>query len=245
MQSFHKKKSGLHRLILFILAALIIIIAVGFAFGKSEQEQQEMSVSSCADALLPEVKITEVNAREIKYDAAETEIAEEPTEAVEPEIEIEAPAEPTEEVIEEPDFEPYDIPLSAELQLYTFDLCEERGLDFEIVLALMYAESSYRPNIISRTNDYGLMQLNRVNHKWLRAELGITDFLDAEQNIDAGTFLLMNISEKYPDTHKMLMAYNFGEAGAKRHWNNGVYSSGYSRKIVAKADEIRNSNSAH
>jgi len=242
MQSFHKKKSGLHRLILFLLAALIIIIAVGFAFGESEQ--QEMPVSSCADALLPEVKIAEVNAREIKDNTAETEIAEEPTESIEPEHEIEATAEPTEEIIEEPDFEPYDIPLSAELQLYTFDLCEERGLDFEIVLALMYAESSYRPNIISRTNDYGLMQLNRVNHKWLRTELGITDFLDAEQNIDAGTFLLMNISEKYPDTHKMLMAYNFGEAGAKRHWNNGVYSSRYSRKIVAKADEIRNSNPA-
>ncbi len=144
------------------------------------------------------------------------------------------------EVIVEEVFEPYDIPLSTEIQEYTYELCKERGLEFEIVLALMFAESSYRPSLISKTNDYGIMQINKCNHQRLKSELGITDFLDVKQNIDAGTYLLSELAAKYPDNHKMLMAYNFGEGGAKKHWNNGVYSSKYSRNIVGLAEEIKN-----
>jgi len=103
----------------------------------------------------------------------------------------------------------------------------------------MYAESNYRPHIVSRTNDYGIMQLNKCNHGWMKTELGVTDFLDAEQNINAGTFLLMNISEEYSDPHKMLMVYNMGEVGARKCWNRGIYSSRYSRKITAMADELK------
>ena len=53
----------------------------------------------------------------------------------------------------------------------------------------------------------------------------------------------MGIAEKYPDTHQMLMVYNMGEAGAKKCWNNGIYNSRYSRKIVAMADGLKNNNS--
>jgi hypothetical protein len=237
MQFYRKKGFGLYGLI--IAAALSALIVV-CAFGCTGPEQQGLPVPSCADIALTELEITEEVTREAGV-----------TEGIAPEIEITEEAEvieafaakteieETTESADEPDFMPYDIPLSAELQQYTFDLCGERGLDFEIVLALMYAESSYRPDIISKTNDYGLMQLNKAHHGWLTAELGITDFLDAEQNINAGTFLLANISNKYPDIHQMLMTYNFGEAGAKRCWNKGIYSSKYSRKITAKADELK------
>jgi hypothetical protein len=203
--------------------------------GCTGPKQTEVPVSNQIDVPLPDLE-TDVTREAETVDKEEAVQEAEVTKVFAAEIEIEEPA----SLPEESTFVPYDIPLSPELQRFTYDLCKERGLDFEIVLALMYAESSYRPHIISRTNDYGLMQLNRVNHNRLAAELGITDFLDAEQNINAGTFLLMELAEKYPDTHKMLMAYNFGEAGARRHWNRGTYSSRYSRKITAKADELRN-----
>ena len=210
--------------------ALMAVILTACHVQTEQPEQQAIPVIIPVEETLPVIAI----AWETEEEPAE-EIAEEPEPAEEAEPEIEEPeaAEP------EDDFVPYDIPLSVELQRYTYDLCRERGLDFEIVLALMYAESGYRPHVISETNDYGLMQLNRVNHNWLRTELEITDFLDAEQNINAGTFILMNISEKYPCTHQMLMAYNFGEAGARKSWNRGIYSTRYSRKITAKAEELK------
>ena len=137
----------------------------------------------------------------------------------------------------------YDIPLSAELQTYTYQRCEALGLvpprvDYQTVLALMSKESGYTADAVSGTGDYGIMQINTVNHDWLREELGITDFLDAEQSIDAGTEMLARLSEKYGDPHKVLMAYNMGEGGAARLWAQGITSSEYSRDIMARRAEI-------
>lgn len=137
----------------------------------------------------------------------------------------------------------YDIPLSVELQEYTYQRCEALGLvapgiDYPTVLALMGKESEYTADAVSATGDYGLMQINTINHDWLREELGITDFLDAKQSIDAGTEMLTQLSAKYSDPHKVLMAYNMGEGGASKLWAQGITSSEYSRDIMARRAEI-------
>ena len=153
----------------------------------------------------------------------------------EPETELEPEPEPTAPI--------YDIPLSPELQEYTYNRCQELGLvspgvDYQTVLALMSKESGYTEDAVSGTGDYGIMQINTVNHEWLREELGITDFLDAEQSIDAGTEMLARLSERYDDPHKVLMAYNMGEGGAAKLWAQGITSSEYSRDIMARRAEI-------
>ena len=136
----------------------------------------------------------------------------------------------------------YDINLSQELQLYTYTKCADLGIaeDYELVLAMMWQESSYRPNLISGTNDYGLMQINKCNHDWLSEELDITDFLDPYQSIDAGTHIIASLLMKYEDPHKALMAYNYGEAGARSHWNSGTYTSSYSREVIEKQNILLN-----
>lgn len=129
--------------------------------------------------------------------------------------------------------------LGIEEQEFVYYLCENYNLDYYFVMALMYVESGYNPNIISTTNDYGLMQINACNHAWLSEELGITDFLDPYENMKAGCFVLRLLFEKYQDPTMVAMAYNMGEDGAQRLWNNGVYSSAYSRKIMTRQDEIQ------
>ncbi len=146
---------------------------------------------------------------------------------------------PTEAPEPEPAAKIYDIPLNEELQTYTFNLCKENDLDYETILAMMDQESDYREKVISKTNDYGIMQINKVNHEWLKEELGIEDFLDAEQNILAAIRILSELTEKYKDPHQVLMAYNCGEAGAKKLWKQGKTTSEYSREIIARAEELR------
>lgn len=153
----------------------------------------------------------------------------------------EAEAEPTPEPT--PSIPVYDIPLSVELQEYTYQRCEALGLvapgiDYPTALALMGKESEYTADAVSATGDYGLMQINTINHDWLREDLGITDFLDAKQSIDAGTEMLAQLSAKYSDPHKVLMAYNMGEGGASKLWAQGITSSEYSRDIMARRAEI-------
>lgn len=136
----------------------------------------------------------------------------------------------------------YEIALSEDLQLYTFTRCADLGIPqyYELVLAIMWQESSFNPTLISKTNDYGLMQINKINHSRLREQLGITDFLDPYQSITAGTEIIASLLVKYEDPHKALMAYNFGEAGARRHWKQGTYTSAYSRAVAAKQNTICN-----
>lgn len=78
------------------------------------------------------------------------------------------------------------------------------------------------------------------NDEWLSEELGITDFLDPYQSIDAGTHIIASLLLKYQDPHKALMAYNYGEAGARSHWNRGTYTSSYSREVAGKQEQILN-----
>ena len=104
-------------------------------------------------------------------------------------------------------------------------------------MALMYTESSFRADVVSGTNDYGLMQINKCNHEELSSALGITDFNEPYQNIRAGLYILRRLFEKYDEPSMVCMAYNMGEYGASVLWDNGVYSTSYSQKVLAKMDE--------
>ena len=84
------------------------------------------------------------------------------------------------------------------------------------------------------------MQINEINHEWLSKELGIVDFLDPKKNIKAGVYVFRQLFEKYDDPEQVLMAYNFGEEGAKRLWDEGIYSSEYSEEIMDKQTEYVN-----
>jgi soluble lytic murein transglycosylase-like protein len=132
----------------------------------------------------------------------------------------------------------YDVPLSDELQEYAEDLCREYSVDYRMVLSIMGVESEYQSDVISRTNDWGLMQINEANHKDLREELGITDFLDPKQNILAGVYILSQIAEKNQTVKEILMVYNCGQSGARRLWSRGIESTRYSRAVIERMEAL-------
>lgn len=53
----------------------------------------------------------------------------------------------------------YDVPMSDELQRYIREQAERQGVPFEIALAVIERESSYQPDAVSDTGDFGLMQI--------------------------------------------------------------------------------------
>lgn len=132
----------------------------------------------------------------------------------------------------------YDISLSEELQRYTFDRCKKLDLSYELVLAIMFKESSYKPDVVNNHQCYGLMQIHKINQPTLTEVLGITDFLDPEQNIDGGTYLLSQIAERYSDTDQILMVYNCGESGAKKLWQQGTTTTAYSRGVIEYMERL-------
>jgi soluble lytic murein transglycosylase-like protein len=136
------------------------------------------------------------------------------------------------------DFKAVDCALDVDVQEFTYYLAYGYNIDFYLLMALMEQESMYEADTISSTGDYGLMQINQCNHEWMSEELGITDFLDPYQNIMAGTYEINRLFEKYGDTNKVLMAYNMGEGGARKLWNQGIYETEYTRSIAEKYETI-------
>ena len=120
--------------------------------------------------------------------------------------------------------------LEVEYQDYLYKMCIKYDIKehYTLLLAQMYHESGFDVDVISGTDDYGLMQINAFNHEWLRETLGISDFLDPYDNIEAGVFMMSNFLKKYDDVQKALVCYNRGE-GAVR---NGTYSTSYSEGVL-------------
>lgn len=130
----------------------------------------------------------------------------------------------------------YNVPLDMDLQDYIREECIDAGLDMKLVLAIMKVESNFNPKVISSTGDFGLMQVNKVNFEEVERELGLTNMLDPYQGAKAGIFLLSKLKWNESE-HQMLMAYNIGIAGAQKLWEQGIYETDYSKKVL-KAKEL-------
>lgn len=127
----------------------------------------------------------------------------------------------------------FDVALDEDIQDFIWYMCCSYDIveHYELVFALIKQESNFNSDAISSTDDYGLMQINVINHTTLSEVLGITDFLDPYQNIHGGIYLLSTLLHKY-DVVDALMAYNLGERGAKALWNNNIHSTEYAESVM-------------
>ena len=127
----------------------------------------------------------------------------------------------------------FDVPLSHSLQSYIYEICADEKVPVTLVMAMIDHESKFNPEVIGRTEDYGLMQINEINHDWLAEEYRCADMLNPYQNVFCGVKIVGSYIEKYEgDYTKALMAYNMGDYGAKKAWSNGVKSTDYTVKVL-------------
>ena len=151
---------------------------------------------------------------------------------------------PEDEIVEaeNPDEALYALPiqygqreLDNDLWKTMVDQCRAYGVPPALALAVAEQESGFNPDAVSMTNDHGLMQINQINFKWLRDE-GIEP-LSYEGNIEAGIMMLSKAIDAHSDYHHALMAYNCGDAGARKLWSQGIHTSNYSRSIMVRFDK--------
>lgn len=126
----------------------------------------------------------------------------------------------------------YDIPLSHSLQRYIFEICADENVPPTLVLALIEQESDFNPEAVSKTDDYGLMQINVINHEQLNESYRTADMLNPYQNVFCGVKILGAYISRYENLSKALMAYNLGEYGAKKLWEQDITTTTYTDKIL-------------
>lgn len=140
----------------------------------------------------------------------------------------------------EPTVEYFDVPLSKELQDYIYSVCDTYNVPCELVYGMIEVESGFRADVISATDDYGLMQINICNHEWLCEELNIVNLLDPKQNILAGVYIISSHLEATDgDISLALMRYNCGATGAKGLWEQGIYSTSYTEKVMTAYENYK------
>ena len=123
-------------------------------------------------------------------------------------------------------------PLPADLMRHTRTICAEYSVPVPLVLAIMECESGFDPDAVSADGTcFGLMQIHRCNAAWVKSCLGVSIY-DPKGGITAGVYILAEYLSRY-DLHRALMAYNSGEGGARRLWEQGVTETAYSRRVAA------------
>jgi len=89
------------------------------------------------------------------------------------------------------------------------EAARHEGLDEVLLLNVMRQESGYRPCAVSAKGAMGLMQLMPSTGE----ELGVKDFFDPAENVDAGAKFLRQLLTRYNgDVIRAVSAYNAGPA---------------------------------
>lgn len=129
------------------------------------------------------------------------------------------------------------------VQVYLWCECKEYGVDYYTVLALIERESCYHwDKVGDNGNSKGYMQIYEKWHTERMEAEGVTDLFNPYQNIRVGLNCLREIQDKYlasSGENCVLMVYNMGESTAKKLWAKDIYSSAYSREVIARAQELR------
>ena len=196
--------------IMAILAVLATVFALGYASGCSARQTDD------------EVKTPEpvVTAETVTPPAPE----QSPVEPSAPPEETTEPARHRDDIVSEGRL------LSYELQEVMQDCCEHYEVPYALALAIAEVETHFDPDAVSATGDYGLMQINSVNHEWL-LEKGLNPMTHAG-NIEAGIYIISQYLQSYGEPELALMAYNCGPGGARNLWDAGTYQTDYSRKVM-------------
>jgi hypothetical protein len=127
-----------------------------------------------------------------------------------------------------------------ELQMYTYALCQQYGVDYSLIVAMIEQESGYVFDKVGDDgNSFGYMQVYETAHTDRMERLHCTDITDPYQNVQVGIDYMAGLIGKYGTVRDALAAYNYGERGAREHlWNNGIYVYSYNEAIMSRAKEL-------
>ena len=113
------------------------------------------------------------------------------------------------------------------------EISAEKGVDVDLVEAIIQVESSFDPRAVSVKNCKGLMQL----HPDTARRFGVQDVLDPEENIRGGVSYLRWLLDHFDkDLPRAVAAYNAGENAVRRH--GGVPPYRETRNYLDKVNRL-------
>jgi len=108
----------------------------------------------------------------------------------------------------------------------------------ELILAVIFVESSGRPAAVSHVGALGLMQIMPLTGAELAHRHGLpwdgpNTLLDPVTNVKLGVAYLRTLTNRYADTSAALAAYNWGPSRIDRRLRRGLgLPTGYSDRVI-------------
>lgn len=132
-------------------------------------------------------------------------------------------------------------------QIYTYIVCQNYGVDYEMVFALIERESECNWNASGDGGtSWGYMQIAQKWHKERMQRLNCTDLTNPYQNVTVGIDYLKEIQDSLQEVpedvrpYYVLAVYNYGTKGAKENlWNHGVFKYSYNTAIMERAAQLK------
>lgn len=116
----------------------------------------------------------------------------------------------------------------------------EFGLEWELLTALAWAESSFNPRAESKAGAKGLLQLMPGTWDEWRANVGGDDIFNAAQNARVGAAYLAHLARYYRgDLYKALVAYNFGPGRVDRGETPPASTVAYVERVLYGRDLLK------
>lgn len=131
-------------------------------------------------------------------------------------------------------------------QVYTYTVCKNYGVDYEIVFALIERESWCKWDEVGDDGEsVGYMQIQERWHKDRMERLGVNNLLNPFENICVGVDYLAELYEKTGNWADTLSAYNYGLSGAQKYlWSEGIHEYTYNTGIMERAQQLKNETAA-
>ena len=106
-----------------------------------------------------------------------------------------------------------DLPLTYQEQDFLQSACEEFGVEYPLMLALIERETRFQNVAGDGGDSMGYCQIQERWWGWLMAEIGAEDLTDPQDNFRTGCAIMSYLSGKYGNTRDALSAYNTGSPG--------------------------------
>lgn len=106
-----------------------------------------------------------------------------------------------------------DVPLSFEEQDFLHSACEEFGVEYPLMLALIHQETRFQNIIGDNGSSIGYCQIQPRWWKWIMEEIGARDLTNPYDNFRTGCAIIAYLTTRYGNTRDALSAYNTGTPG--------------------------------
>ena len=116
------------------------------------------------------------------------------------------------------------------LLIYVNALCDEYGVDYEMVKAVIQTESSWNHKAVSTSGAIGLMQ---ILPKTAMSEFKTPkdDLFDPYVNVTVGIKYLSHLNNHFDDMESTLTAYSHGPTVTRKYSDNYIKNNFYVKRV--------------